>query len=151
MLELDLDPIDVHGEVRRDSNGRRVGRLILTMAAGNRVVVESADPQVFEHLARVAADVSERRREQIARVSVEHTIRCPRCQEMTDRLVLVATFNEAEPVVQMCNPCAGEVCPPLNRDHLGRLRCCGAGPDQRDPRTGQDLHLPHCSTLQQAS
>lgn len=33
------------------------------------------------------------------------------------------------------------------RDGLGRLRCCGAGPDQRDPRTGEDLHLPYCTAV----
>jgi hypothetical protein len=33
------------------------------------------------------------------------------------------------------------------RDNLGRLRCCGAGPDQRDTRTGEDLHLPGCAVV----
>jgi hypothetical protein len=33
----------------------------------------------------------------------------------------------------------------IPRDELGRLRCCGAGPDQRDTRTGEDLHMPYCT------
>lgn len=34
-----------------------------------------------------------------------------------------------------------------NRDEIGRLRCCGAGPDQRDPRTGEDIHFAFCPTV----
>lgn len=29
----------------------------------------------------------------------------------------------------------------------GRLACCGSGPDRRDDRTGQRLHLPGCELV----
>jgi hypothetical protein len=148
MSELGLDPIDVHGEVLDDSNGTRVGRLVLTWPGGRRQIITSPDPAVFEHIARVAADIeiTARRRPTARpardncycedgltclpcaaditapgrwrRPTVEDTFPCPRCQQPAARLLLVAIGDERV-AVQMCPTCAGGVVPSIDDPGFG--------------------------------
>jgi hypothetical protein len=144
MPELVLDPISVHGEITRGDDGTLVGRLVLEVA-GRRIALQSKDPAVFTQMAHVAADMVAQRAVGVPdrRRPVVHEFPCPRCLEPATRLLLVATGGP-EIAVQMCPTCAGEVVTPITRDGNGRLRCCGAGLDQRDTRTGEDIHFEHC-------
>lgn len=75
----------------------------------------------------------------------EHAVNCRRCTGQTwnhsaicDRCTAAGKL----PTYQPTGPVVDNV-----EVRTGRLACCGAGTDRRDPRTTERLHLPGCAVL----